>query len=389
MVFEFSTAECIIFGKGAFKQVGDLVAGMGSRAFVVAGRSARGAESLLQKLKEKGMDSEAYGIAHEPTLTILQEALAAARHFKPHVVIGLGGGSVMDSAKAIAALIHNKGPVQQYLEVIGKGRPIENPPIPCVAIPTTAGTGAEVTRNAVLTSEEHKVKVSLRSPKMFPKLALVDPDLTVPMPPALTASTGMDALAQLLESWVSKKANPITDGLCMEGIRRASRSLLKAYRDGSHMDARSDMSLASLISGMTLTNAGLGAVHGIAGPLGGLCAVPHGVACAMLLPFVMEANIRALKKSGPESPVLSKILKASKMMTGSDSAHAEDAIQWLMNLCRDLNIPPLSQYGLEARHIPTLAAQSLKASSMKGNPVELSLEEIQKIIEKALTWSSS
>ena len=295
----------------------------------------------------------------------------------------------MDSAKAIAALIHNKGPVQEYLEVIGKARPLENPPIPCIAIPTTAGTGAEVTRNAVLTSEEHKVKVSLRSPKMFPHIALVDPGLTVPMPPALTASTGMDALTQLLESWVSKKATPITDSLCMEGIRRAARSLPEAYRDGSHMDARSDMSLASLISGMTLTNAGLGAVHGIAGPLGGMCAVPHGVACAVLLPFVMETNIRALEKSDPKSPVLTKILKASKIMTGSDSAHVEDSIQWLRKLCLDLNIPPLSQCGLEALHIPTLAAQSLKTSSMKGNPVELSEEEIQKIIEKAFAWSSS
>jgi alcohol dehydrogenase class IV len=197
----------------------------------------------------------------------------------------------------------------------------------------------------------------------------------------------MDALAQLVESFVSKRANPMTDSLCLEGIMRAGRSLKKAYLDGSNLDARSDMSLASLLSGITLTNAGLGAVHGIAAPLGGMCEAPHGAACAILLPFVMETNFRTLEKTDPEAPALSKYLTASKILTGSESAGMGDAIKWIKNLCRDLKIPPLSQFGLEAHHIPELASQSLKASSMKGNPVPLSQKELRIILEKALTWS--
>jgi alcohol dehydrogenase class IV len=356
---------------------------------VVTGGSPERAEPAFRRLAEEGIDSSRISINGEPTVGILNEALNQAREYNPDLVIGFGGGSAMDTAKAISALIPNKGSVLEYLEVIGKGRQLQHPPVPCIAVPTTAGTGAEVTRNAVLKSEDHGVKVSLRSPLMYPRIALVDPELTISMPPQVTASTGMDALAQLLESLVSKNANPITKSLCAEGIKRATRSLQIAYHNGSNTDAREDMSLASLLSGITLTNAGLGAVHGIAGPLGGMCSVPHGAACAILLPFVVEINVRALEERSPESPSLSGYMSAARLLTGADSAGIPEAIQWLLHVCKDLKIPPLSQYGFHAALIPELAARSQNASSMKANPVSLTIEEIHKIIEKALNWLPS
>ena len=195
----------------------------------------------------------------------------------------------------MAALLTNEGDLSDYLEVVGKGRPLQNPAAPCIAVPTTAGTGAEVTYNAVLGVPDQHVKVSMRSPLMLPRWAIVDPLLTHSMPPELTASTGLDALTQLIEAFVSNKANPLTDGVCREGLQRAGRSLRRAFEDGSDAEAREDMSLASLFSGMALANAKLGAVHGFAGPLGGMTDAPHGVICGKLLPYVMQANVRALQ----------------------------------------------------------------------------------------------
>lgn len=211
------------------------------------------------------------------------------------MVIGLGGGSVLDAGKAIAALVTNLGNVFDYLEVIGKGQPLVNAPLPFIAIPTTAGTGTEVTRNAVLGSPAHGVKVSLRSPMMLPSLAIVDPELTYGLPPEITASSGLDALTQLIEPFVSVKANPMTDAICREGIRHAAKSLRTVYHNGADASAREGMSLASLFGGLALANAALGAVHGFAGPLGGMLNAPHGAICAKLLPLVMEVNIKVLR----------------------------------------------------------------------------------------------
>ena len=297
----------------------------------------------------------------------------------------LGGGSVVDAAKAIAALTANPGRLMDYLEVIGKGRPLQNTPIPYIAVPTTAGTGAEVTKNAVLASHSHRVKVSMRSPRMLPLLAVVDPELTLSMPPAVTAATGMDALTQLLEGYVTKRSNPFTDSLCIEGLNRAARSLRLAYQDGDNLNARMDMSLASLFSGLVLANAGLGAVHGIAGPLGGMHPAPHGGVCAKLLPIVMEANVTALQKRDRNSPLLSRHQRLAAILTGSESASIDDGIQWVHHLADELKIPPLSSFGLSTDHIPDLINKSQKASSMKGNPVQLSDSELQQILEKAIT----
>ena len=228
------------------------------------------------------------------------------------LIIGLGGGSAIDTGKAIAALLTNAGDPLDYLEVIGRGQALTDAPAPFIAIPTTAGTGAEVTRNAVLASPEHRVKVSLRSPLMLPRVALVDPELTYGLPPAITASTGLDALTQLIEPFVSIRANPLTDAICRDGMRRAARSLRRAYEEGTMLPPARTWP-ASLFGGLALANAGLGAVHGFAGPLGGLFPAPHGVICARLLPLIVEANVRALQERKPNTSVLQRYAEVARL----------------------------------------------------------------------------
>ncbi|MDH4242089.1 MAG: iron-containing alcohol dehydrogenase, partial [Phycisphaerae bacterium] len=247
----------------------------------------------------------------------------------------------------------------------------------------TAGTGAEVTRNAVLAVPEKQVKVSMRSPLMLPRLAVVDPELTHSMPPSTTASTGLDALTQLIEAYVSNKANPMTDGICREGLKRAGRSLRKAYENGSDSSAREDMALASLFSGLALANAKLGAVHGFAGPLGGMIFAPHGVICARLLPFVCKANVKALHSREPDSPALARYDEVARILTGKVSARAADGVEWIQNLCKALTVPPLVQFGLKEKDLPTVVAKAQKSSSMKGNPVILTDDELIEILKES------
>jgi alcohol dehydrogenase class IV len=299
-------------------------------------------------------------------------------------VIGLGGGSVMDAGKAIAALATNPGDISDYLEVIGKGNALPNAPLRYIAIPTTAGTGTEATRNAVIESPEQQVKVSLRSPLMLPWLAVVDPELTYTMPPQLTASTGLDALTQLIEPFVSVKANPITDAICREGMRRVALSLVRACENGSDQTAREGMSLASLLGGMALANAGLGAVHGFAGPLGGMLHAPHGAICARLLPLVMDVNIRALKGHQPEHPTLARYAEIAQILTGDRNANALEAVGWVSYLVRKLEIPAFSDYGMRESEIPEAVAKTIKSSSYKGNPIALTEAELKGILERAL-----
>jgi alcohol dehydrogenase class IV len=300
------------------------------------------------------------------------------------VIAGLGGGSAIDTGKAIAALLTNPGDPLNYLEVIGRGQPLQQTPLPYLAIPTTAGTGSEVTRNAVLASHEHRVKVSLRSPLMLPRAAIVDPELTYSLPPSITASTGLDALTQLIEPYTCNSPNPLVDAICREGMQRAARSLKRAYQDGADLEARENMSLAALFGGMALANAKLGAVHGFAGPLGGLFPAPHGMICARLLPFVVEANVRALQTREPNSPVLRRYNEVAQLLAGRSTAGVNDAIGRLHQLCIDLDVAPLSQFGFTPNDIPTVVAQAQKASSLKGNPIALTAEELSDILQQAV-----
>ena len=384
MRFEFATATRIIFGTGTLREVGPLAAGMGNRALVVTGRRVERAKPLLDDLAAQGVEAVAFSVAGEPTTEGVCLGAQRGREADCDLVIGFGGGSVLDTGKAVAALLTNGGVPDDYLEVIGKGKPLPRPSAPCIAIPTTAGTGTEVTRNAVLRSPEHRVKVSLRSPLMLPRLALVDPELTHSMPPEVTASTGLDALTQLMEPYVSKRANPLTDALCREGMRRAARSLRRAYERGDDVSAREDMAMASLFGGLALANAKLGAVHGFAGPMGGMFLAPHGAVCASLLPHAMAVNVRALRERFPESEALLRYDEIARILTGDEEATADDGVAWVGNLCQALRIPTLASYGVTEEDFPVLIEKTAVSSSMKGNPIMLTPDEMREILTRAL-----
>jgi alcohol dehydrogenase class IV len=383
MRFEFATATRIVFGRGTGQTAGAEAAKLGKRALVVGGSSRGRSTALLNSLQQAGVMTTCFAITKEPEVPNIEAGVATARDANCDLVISFGGGSAIDAGKAIAAMMCNPGDLLDYLEVIGRGKTLPNRSAPFVAIPTTAGTGAEVTRNAVLASPEHKVKVSLRSAGMLPALAIVDPDLTRDLPPTLTASTGMDALTQLLEAFISSKANPMTNALCEEGLRRCGRSLLKAFREGSDMTAREDMSLASLFGGLALANAGLGAVHGFAGPIGGLYTAPHGAVCAALLPRALRVNAAALQSRDPNSEKLGRISRALQLLSG-ESTNLSAGLRWLEQLVRELQIPPLREYGITSSDLAGIVKNAKNASSMKANPVVLSDDELNDVLRAAL-----
>jgi alcohol dehydrogenase class IV len=384
MKFEFVTATKIIFGAGTLREAGAMAKASGKRALVVTGRNANRAGPLLEILREAGVGAAAFSVAGEPELSTIEQGTALAKKEKCGMVIGFGGGSALDAAKTVAAMLANDGGLLDYLEIIGRGQALTNPSAPFIAIPTTAGTGSEVTRNAVLASPEHKLKVSLRSPLMLARVAIVDPELTCDLPPALTASTGLDALTQLIEPFVCSRANPMTDGLCVEGIRRAARSLRVAFADGKNKPAREDMAVASLFGGLALANAGLGAVHGFAGPIGGSFPAPHGAICAVLLPHVMSANIRTLRQRAPDSEALRRYDQVARLLAGGVPATADTGVEWIRQLVADLQIPRLGSYGIKSEHVAGLVEKAAHASSMKANPIVLSHEELADTLQRAL-----
>lgn len=382
--FEFSTAGRILFGAGTVNEAGKLAAGLGSRALVVTGRDASRANHLTHLLDGAGLSFSAFSVFHEPDVETIEKGIATARSRQCNLVIGMGGGSAIDAAKAIAGMATNPGSLLDYLEVIGAGKPLANPGLPMIAIPTTSGTGSEVTRNAVIASQPHRVKVSMRSNYLLPALALVDPDLSLDLPAAITARTGLDALTQLIEPYVSSRANPFVDGLCLEGMKRAVRSLKNACLQGHNRAAREDMAIASLFGGLALANAGLGAVHGFAGVLGGMFPAPHGALCGALLPPVAEMNIRALRSRLPTSDFLKRFDIVAQIVTGSASAKSDDAIPWLRGLVAELQTPRLGSYGISQEHIPDIVQKAAKASSMKANPLPLTPEELTEILVGSL-----
>lgn len=388
MRFEFATATRIVFGPGTLDEVGrlvrEIVPGQESpRALLVCGRSTARAARLIELLASKGLDSRTFSMPGEPTVDTIHWGTEQVRHDGCSLVISFGGGSAIDAGKAIAILATNPGDPLDYLEVIGKNKPLTNPPLPFIAIPTTAGTGSEVTRNAVLTSTEHRVKVSLRSPFMLPRLALVDPDLTLELPREITASTGLDALTQLIEPFVSARANPMTDGICREGIRKAAHALPRVCQDAWDTNAREDMCMASLFGGLALANAGLGAVHGFAGPIGGRFDAPHGEVCAALLPHAMVANVKALRDRQPGGAALARYAEIARLVTGEPAAGPEDGAHWIQELCASLGVRPLREHGITADDFLWIVEKAQAASSMKGNPIALSAQELVAILSAA------
>jgi len=380
MEFQFLTSPRIIFGAGAASGLKDLVAETGQRPLLVLGSDSPAGRARHEKLEEMVRPAAIGRCANEPTAEDVDHVVAAAREARCDVVVAVGGGSVLDCGKAAAAMLTNPGSLADYLEGVGTGRAIEEPPSPMIAVPTTAGTGTEVTKNAVISGPGYKK--SVRSPLMIPRVALVDPELSVSMPPEVTASCGMDALIQLMEAYMSRCASPVTDGLALQGVELAGWSLVRAYDDGEDMEARGAMALASLLGGMCLANAGLGAVHGFASPLGAHFPIPHGVACAALLPQVMEANLRAARGADCEKRIWNRFARLMQTLTGQRN-DVETGLVILGDLQRKLKIPRLGEVGVTAEDLPKIVAGA-RGSSMRYNPVELSDEQLTGILQAAL-----
>lgn len=384
MNFDFASPQRILFGPGTFKQAGVLAQGLGRRALVVTGRDPARAAPLLDLLRAGGIAVHVFPVRGEPTTDVVRLGTAQALEFAADLVVGFGGGSPLDAAKAIAVMVTNGGDPLDYLEVVGRGQTLAKASLPMLAIPTTAGTGSEVTRNAVLASPEHKVKASLRSPSMIPRVAIVDPELTYGVPPAVTASTGLDALTQLIEPFTCNRTNPLVDGFCRDGIARAARSLRRAWANGRDVAAREDMALASLYGGLSLANAGLGVVHGFAGVVGGAFMAPHGAVCAVLLPHAMAVNRAALLAREPNSPMLARYDEIARLLTGRTDAVAADGVEWVRELTAALGVPSLAAHGVARGDVPVLVEKAAAASGTKTNPIQLTRDELAEILARAL-----
>ncbi len=401
----------IITGLGCFAGLGRAAECYGQRAMIVCGRTAMRKSGILDRavtyLRQAGLEVQVYdAVAGEPTLEVVEGGLELARKEEIQVIIGLGGGSAIDAAKAIAGLVKQPGTVKEYHE----GRALESPVsvdisgmdeqevafmsaamvwdileaitvLPWIAVPTTAGTGAEVTKNAVLTDPERQVKASIRSDDWFARLALIDPELTIPMPPDVTASSGGDALCQAIEAYVSIGAGPVTDALAAEATARIGRSLVRACEDGEDVEARADMLYGSLLAGMALTNARLGGVHGMAHPLGLRYHIPHGTVCGLLLPYVMEYN---LEYAVAKYATVARLLGVDTSDMGEGEAAAM-SVEIVWDILEAINVPShLAQFGVRQEDFPTIIAESLPSGSLKHNPRPLGEEDVRHILTQAL-----
>ena len=380
MNFSFYSAGEIVFGCGEFDKIGKIATRFGRKVLVVLRGQAMHRfgiyERLALQLKSADVEFVTYdGPGGEPEAADIDRGAEMARTENVELVIAVGGGSTIDTGKAISAMVTNNGSVSDYLEGVGRGWTITKPTLPFIAVPTTSGTGTEVTKNAVISSREQKFKKSIRSSFMIPNVALLDPELTISLPAKQTAECGMDALTQLVEAYVSKKSQPIPDALSIYGIRIAGRYLARAVLSGSDIEAREGMMLASLLSGLALANSGLGAAHGIAAALGATCQVSHGLACAMLLPSVMEINLETNIQK------FADIGRALLNQYIEDSVEAANtAVESVKQLSRQIGIPTrLSEIGIHRKDIPEIISGS-GGSSMKGNPKELSDKEIEQIL---------
>jgi alcohol dehydrogenase class IV len=386
MRYDFLSPTRICFGWGRLAEVGPIARPLGRRAFIVLGSKALAGAGIVDRLsgllRPEGIEAvHLVTIDREPRIEDVDRAAAALSPREGDFLIGIGGGAGMDLAKAVAAMATNRRSptVRAYLEKIGSGLPLAEDPLPVLAIPTTAGTGAEATKNAVISSQDPPIKVSLRSDRMLPRAAIVDPELTLSVPPAMTAASGMDAMTQLIESLISAKAQPIPQALARGAIPLAVRSLERAVRDPGDRGAREDMAHAALLSGLALANSGLGMAHGIAAALGSICGVAHGLACAILLPAALEANREARE---------AEIAEIGRLLSGrtipGDEEAAREAPRAARALADRIGIPRrLRDMGVRPDQVPAIV-QGSRGSSMSGNPRPIDDRELQAILEEML-----
>jgi alcohol dehydrogenase class IV len=392
MNFEVTSPPHVLFGAGTLERAGELAARYGRRAWLVTGAGALERAGVIERLERllaaHGVSAARQPVAHEPETADADRGARAAHEAGCEVVIGIGGGSALDAAKAVACLLANAGEALDYLEVVGRGRPIERPALPWIAIPTTGGTGSEAARNAVLADRATGTKASLRHESLLPRVAILDPTLTYSVPPDVTARTGLDALVQLIEPYVSRRRHPLVDALALEGLRRGARALPRAFADGGDAEAREEMLLAAHWSGVALTHGGLGAAHAFAGPLGGGYGVPHGIACAATIPHVMAANLEAAARDPAATETVRRYAAVAVALGAGEAASdldtAQLGIECMAGLCRTLGVPALRSLGVTPAAIPDLVMRARRTSSMKANPVELSDAELAQILERAI-----
>jgi alcohol dehydrogenase class IV len=381
MDFSFSTSEKIIFGSGKLSQLPEIIGQYGQNALIILGKKYPDPKLLFSLCENSKIKWDCFHVSGEPKIETIDKAVQLGRKIKNDFVISFGGGSVIDTGKAAAALLNNKGSLLDYLEVVGAGNPLKNPSQPHIAIPTTAGTGSEVTKNAVISVPKKKVKVSMRNSFLIPVVTIIDPDLTIGLPRELTASTGMDAFVQVIEPYVSRNSNALVDVFCKEAIPKAAAFLPRAWENGDDRIARENMSFVSLLGGLSLANAKLGAVHGFAGPIGGMFDAPHGLICATLLPSVMQVNTAAISENREFEKIKSRYQDISKWVTGNEKASISDGVKWLASLCKQLDIPRLSTFGIIEKDFPRIIEKAKRSSSMKGNPITLKEKDLFRILE--------
>ena len=394
MQFQFRCAGQLLFGRGEHRRAAGLAAGLGRRVFLVTGAASLAnsgvLSSLTASLTERAEHIEHVTVSAEPTVDQADSLAQQCQAAGCQVVLAIGGGSVLDVGKAVAALATNAGAGIDYLEDVGRGPPraLQEVPLPVVAVPTTAGSGSEVTRNSVLKVPELQVKRSLRSDLMIPKVAIVDPDLLTTAPQRVAASAGMDALTHLIEGYLSTGAQPLTDALALRGIRLLWQSLhrladcFRGRLASLHPDTYDQLALTSLWGGIVLANAGLGAVHGLVAPLGGLCNVAHGDGCACLLPATFRVNAQALLSRQPHSPARARLGEIVQLLTdGSDDVDA--AVERLASLRKELGILGLADHGARQRQFEQVVRQA-RGGSMRSNPIVLTDEELHVILESSL-----
>ena len=385
----------VVFGAGVFREIPEIARGYGQRVLIVTGnrslRASKNWSALLDGLRAAGVSVEDMAVDREPSPQLVDSAVAAYRAKNIDMVIGIGGGSALDAAKAVAGLLKPGNSVLDHLEGVGPERPYVGPATPFIAVPTTAGTGSEATKNAVLSVQgENGFKKSFRHDDLVAQVAVVDPELLATCPPEVIAANGMDAFTQLIESYVSIRANAFTDALAWSGMEAVRDGFLAAFHGGDSevaQQARACMSYAALLSGITLAQAGLGSVHGLASPLGAYFPIPHGVVCGTLVATATEVNIRALHERAPESAALEKYAHVGELLAGQIFSRHETAGQALVQFLHDwtqrLNIRRLGSYGVKEADIPRVTAGS-RGSSMKTNPVVLTDAEIAAIVRVRL-----
>jgi alcohol dehydrogenase class IV len=384
MEFEFATSTQIIFGRGSIQKISSLLPELGSSCLVITGKHSGERNPVIEILDHSNVNYRIFTVSGEPTDTVIHQGVAQAVQQKADFILAIGGGSVLDAGKAIGMLVANGGEVLDYIEVVGRGKKISKPSLLVIAVPTTAGTGSEVTKNAVITVTSVKTKASLRSALMLPRLAVVDPELLISLPPQFTATTGMDALTQVIEPYLSSKANLLTDSLCLPAIRMGFESLSECYHNPEDIVAREKMAYVSLMGGIALANAGLGAVHGFAAAIGGMFPIAHGAICACFLPAVFEGNYRALSEREPGNPAQNRYQVLAEVIPGNKSGTVEGLFACLYKLQQDIHIPKLTELGFDPARIPEVVEKASNASSMKANPIKLNKKELGDIMMACL-----